>query len=115
MTVDRLRDRELVLAGEAGQLRHQLRRVKDGLERVGGRDRRLEQNARQLAENITLCEDELGELGEAVSPNDFSAQYRLSLARLLDLNQDTPSKFQRTFISSRITGRLQSGKLKRCF
>ncbi|MCP4430683.1 MAG: hypothetical protein GY806_06875 [Gammaproteobacteria bacterium] len=59
MTLDELRSKELALAGEVEQLRHELRRVKDGLERAGGRDRLLERKARQLTDNIKTCEEEL--------------------------------------------------------
>ena len=38
-------------------LRHELRRVSDGLER--GRTHDLEQRARQLSDNIATCEGEL--------------------------------------------------------
>lgn len=62
MADKQLRDRELALAGEVEQLRHELRRVKDGLERVGGCDRKLEQRAQQLTENIKTCEMELENL-----------------------------------------------------
>ena len=50
---------ELALAGEIESLRHELRRVKDGLERCGGRDHELEKKARLLAENIGICERDL--------------------------------------------------------
>ncbi|MCP4432504.1 MAG: hypothetical protein GY806_16135 [Gammaproteobacteria bacterium] len=59
MTLDELRSKELALAGEVEQLRHELRRVKDGLERAGGRDRLLEAKASQLIENIKICEEQL--------------------------------------------------------
>ncbi len=50
---------ELALAGEIESLRHELRRVKDGLERCGGRDHGLEKKARSLEENIGICERDL--------------------------------------------------------
>ena len=50
---------ELALAGELENLRHELRRVKDGLERCGGRDHELEKKARVLADNISICERDL--------------------------------------------------------
>lgn len=59
MTLEDLQKRELALVNEAGQLHHELRRVKDGLERAGGRDRELESKAKQLMENISICEAEL--------------------------------------------------------
>ena len=42
---------------EIAALRHELRRVQDGLER--GRSPQLERRARQLRNNIALCEREL--------------------------------------------------------
>jgi len=48
---------EQSLRQELAALHHELRRVKDGLERA--RSRELEGRARQLRENITLCESEL--------------------------------------------------------
>lgn len=59
MTLDQLRESELALAGEIESLRHEFRRVKDGLERCGGRDHALEKKARLLAENISICEKDL--------------------------------------------------------
>ena len=58
-TLAELRSRELALAGEVEQLRHELRRVRDGLERAGGRDRLLEAKVGQLMENIRFCEEQL--------------------------------------------------------
>ncbi len=58
--LEQLRTEELSLAGEVDSLRHELRRVNDGLERVGGASRGLEQQARQLASSISLCCEELG-------------------------------------------------------
>ena len=49
------------LAAEINALHHELRRVRDGLERAGGSSHELEQRARQLSENIRLCEAELAE------------------------------------------------------
>jgi len=48
---------EQALRQELAALRHELRRVRDGLERSRSHD--LEQRARQLRENIELCEREL--------------------------------------------------------
>jgi len=45
------------LRQEIAALRHELRRVQDGLER--GRSPQLERRARQLRDNIALCEREL--------------------------------------------------------
>ena len=45
------------LRREINQLQHELRRVQDGLER--NPTRALEQRARQLRDNIALCEREL--------------------------------------------------------
>ncbi len=49
------------LAAEINALHHELRRVRDGLERAGGTSPELEQRARQLSNNIRLCEAELAE------------------------------------------------------
>ena len=49
------------LAAEINALHHELRRVRDGLERAGGSAHELEQRARQLSNNIRLCEAELAE------------------------------------------------------
>jgi lipid II:glycine glycyltransferase (peptidoglycan interpeptide bridge formation enzyme) len=48
---------EQALRQELAALEHELRRVRDALER--NRTHELEQRARQLRENITLCESEL--------------------------------------------------------
>ena len=48
---------EQQLKQELAALRHELRRVCDGLER--NRSHELEQRARQLSENITICERDL--------------------------------------------------------
>jgi len=45
------------LQQEIAALKHELRRVQDGLER--GRSPELEKRARQLRDNIALCEREL--------------------------------------------------------
>jgi len=58
-TLEQLRSEELSLAGEIESLRHELRRVNDGLERAGGASRNLEQQARQLASSIKLCDEQL--------------------------------------------------------
>ncbi len=50
------------LAAEINELHHELRRVRDGLERAGGSSLELEQRARQLSNNIRLCEEELEEI-----------------------------------------------------
>ena len=49
------------LTAEINALHHELRRVKDGLERAGGSSHELERRARQLSNNIRLCEAELAE------------------------------------------------------
>ena len=51
---------EQALRQELAALQHELRRVRDGLER--NRTHELEQRARQLRENIALCERELSAL-----------------------------------------------------
>ena len=56
MVIDVLKN-EQALRQELAALQHELRRVRDGLER--NRTHELEQRARQLRENITLCEREL--------------------------------------------------------
>jgi len=47
------------LEEEVGNLHHELRRVRDGLERVGGTSQALEQRARQLMSSIELCQRDL--------------------------------------------------------
>ena len=51
---------EQALRQELAALQHELRRVRDGLER--NRTHELEQHARQLRENIALCERELARI-----------------------------------------------------
>jgi predicted phage gp36 major capsid-like protein len=48
---------EKQLRREIAALEHELRRVRDGLERSASHE--LEQRARQLRENITLCKRQL--------------------------------------------------------
>ena len=48
---------EQQLKQELAALRHELRRVNDGLER--GHSHGLEQRARQLSDNIAICEREM--------------------------------------------------------
>ncbi len=52
------------LAAEINALHHELRRVRDGLERAGGSSHELERRARQLSNNIRLCEEELVEISK---------------------------------------------------
>jgi len=60
---------EQSLRQELAALQHELRRVNDGLERA--RSRELEQRARQLRDNIALCERELKQHAAALhSGND---------------------------------------------
>jgi methyl-accepting chemotaxis protein len=47
------------LVTEINALQHELRRVKDALERVGGSSHELEKTARQLSKNIQLSESDL--------------------------------------------------------
>ena len=47
------------LQQEMHQLQHELRRVKDGIERKAGVGHSLEQKKTQLEKNIKLCENEL--------------------------------------------------------
>jgi len=47
------------LVAEINALQHELRRVKDALERVGGSSHDLEKKARQLSKNIQLSERDL--------------------------------------------------------
>jgi chromosome segregation ATPase len=54
-----LEKEEVALEQEMHQLQHEFRRMKDGLERAGGVQHELEQKARQLRDNISLCEYEL--------------------------------------------------------
>ena len=53
---------EQQLKQELGALRHELRRVCDGLER--NRTRELEQRARQLRASIELCESDLNRVSD---------------------------------------------------
>jgi predicted nucleic acid-binding Zn-ribbon protein len=57
----KLLKRQESLEEEISNLHHELRRVRDGLERAGGASRALEQKASQLLKNIDLCERELTE------------------------------------------------------
>ena len=50
---------EQKLSSEINHLHHELRRVRDGLERAGGSGHELEKSARQLSANIRLCEQDL--------------------------------------------------------
>ena len=60
---------EQSLRQELAALQHELRRVNDGLERA--RSRELEQRARQLRDNIALCQRELKQHAAALhSGND---------------------------------------------
>lgn len=54
------------LLSEIAALEHELRRVKDGLER--NPTRALQQRARQLRDNIELCERELARERRGGSP-----------------------------------------------
>lgn len=54
-----LQSLEQKLVSEINQLHHELRRVKDGLERAGGSAHELEKRAGQLSSNIELCENDL--------------------------------------------------------
>jgi len=47
------------LVAEINALQHELRRVEDALERVGGSSHDLERKARQLSKNIQLSENDL--------------------------------------------------------
>ena len=49
------------LEDEIGDLRHELRRVRDGIERMCGLRHVLEQKEMQLLSNIDLCERDLKE------------------------------------------------------
>lgn len=50
------------LIAEINALQHELRRVKDALERVGGSSHDLEKKAQQLSKNIRLSENDLRNL-----------------------------------------------------
>ena len=54
-----LQSAEQELLSEINHLHHELRRVRDGLQRAGGASHELEQRVRQLSSNIELCESEL--------------------------------------------------------
>jgi len=49
------------LEEEIGDLQHELRRVRDGIERMNGLPHALEQKAKQLSNNIDLCKRDLTE------------------------------------------------------
>ena len=49
------------LEEEMGDLHHELRRVRDGIERMCGLPHALEQKAKQLLSNIDLCKQDLKE------------------------------------------------------
>ena len=57
--LEKLRAIQYTLEEEIGELHHELRQVWDGLERVGGVSRELDQKARQIQISIRLCEKEL--------------------------------------------------------
>ena len=59
-----LKSVEQKLVSEINHLHHELRRVKDGLERAGGSAHELEKRARQLSGNIELCENDLRAIRE---------------------------------------------------
>ena len=56
---DTLSSARTLLKAELNALHHELRRIKDRLEREGGFSQDLEKMARQLSENIQLCEADL--------------------------------------------------------
>jgi len=60
---------ELQLKQELGALRHELRRVSDGLERNRTRD--MEQRARQLRTSIELCERDLNQILSLAEDRSF--------------------------------------------
>jgi hypothetical protein len=47
------------LVAEINILQHELRRVRDDLERAGGSSHELEKSAQRLSNNIELCESDL--------------------------------------------------------
>lgn len=57
------------LRGEINALHHELRRVRDGLERLGGVSAELEQCAKQLSKNIELCGKDLRNCDEEYNPD----------------------------------------------
>ena len=59
--LEKLRKTRDALEEEVSHLRHELRRVRDGIERMSGTPHVLEQQASQLVSNIDLCERELKE------------------------------------------------------
>jgi len=59
---------EQQLKQELAALEHELRRVRDGLERNHSRD--LELRARQLTDNIALCERDLKQYQSNVQQHD---------------------------------------------
>ena len=59
---------EQQLKQELAALQHELRRVNDGLER--NRSHELERRARQLCDNIAVCEHELMQSSDYVHQHD---------------------------------------------
>ena len=57
-------DHERALRQELAALKHELRRVNDGIER--NRTRELEARALRLRDSIALCEDELQQIADAL-------------------------------------------------
>ena len=57
--LEKLQKSRDTLEEEVSQLRHELRRVRDGVERMSGTPHVLQQQASQLVSNIDLCEREL--------------------------------------------------------
>lgn len=60
-TLTNLKFAEDKLEEEIGNLHHELRRVRDGIERVGNSSHELDRKKKQLLSNIELCERELKE------------------------------------------------------
>ncbi len=59
------------LEAEINDLQHELRRVRDGLERMGGSSHELENSAVQLSRNIRQCEKELAEIARVPADNSM--------------------------------------------
>jgi len=67
------------LEQEMHSLHHELRRVRDGIEREGGVRHELEQQASRLKDNINLCENDLKQ----------NRKHQARLLEKLNVNGDT--------------------------
>lgn len=64
---ERLRVKRRALEAALGEFLHEGRRVRDALERAGGRSRELERKAKLLARNVRLTERDLAACDKALA------------------------------------------------